>query len=138
MDVTFMENSINFLEKVKSAYPEFNFKPGKRFSFHPKKTIIYPETKDNFELLLLHELGHALNGDFSFKTDVERLKIESNAWEKARELANSFQIAFNEDLAQQELDSYRNWLHQKSLCKKCGLTRYQTPDGIYHCPHCEL
>lgn len=138
MDVIFMENSINFLEEVKSAYPEFNFKPGKRFSFRPQKTIIYPKTKNNFELLLLHELGHALNGDFSFKTDVERLKIESNAWEKARELANSFQIAFDEDLAQQELDSYRNWLHQKSLCKKCGLTRYQTPDGIYHCPHCEL
>ena len=133
-----MENSTNFLKKVKEAYPDFDFKPGRRFSFRPQKTITYSETEDNFELLLLHELGHALNGDFSFKTDVERLKIESNAWEKARELANSFKITFDEDLAQRELDSYRNWLHQKSLCKSCGLTRYQTPDGTYHCPHCEL
>ena len=75
MDVIFMENSINFLEKVKNAYPEFNFKPGKRFSFRPKKTIVYPETKDNFELLLLHELGHALNGDFSLTETALDLKV---------------------------------------------------------------
>ncbi|MBR3368560.1 hypothetical protein IKG45_02075 [Candidatus Saccharibacteria bacterium] len=133
-----MENSIKFLVSIKKTYPEFNFKQGKRFSFHPKKTITYSETENNFELLLLHELGHALNGDFSFKTDIERLKIEMNAWETAKKLANSLNVTYDEEFIENELDSYRNWLHKKSLCKSCGLTRYQTPDGVYHCPHCEL
>ncbi len=133
-----MENSIKFVEKIKKTYPKFKFKQGKRFSFHPKNTIIFAEDEENFEILLLHELGHALNGDFSFKTDVERLKIELNAWETAKSLAKTFKIPYNEEFIENELDSYRNWLHKKSLCKKCGLTCYQTPDGVYHCPHCEF
>ncbi len=69
--------------------------------------------------------------------DVERLKMESAAWEKARELAPKYNIEVNEDLIQGELDTYREWLHTKSCCKQCGLTRYQMPDGVYHCPRCE-
>ena len=63
--------------------------------------------------------------------------MESEAWGKARELASEYDIEVNEDLIQDELDTYRDWLHNKSKCKSCGLTRYQTPDGIYHCPRCE-
>ena len=63
--------------------------------------------------------------------------MESEAWEKARELADSYGISVDEELIQRELDTYRDWLHQKSRCPVCGLTRYQTPDGGYHCPSCE-
>ena len=63
--------------------------------------------------------------------------MESEAWEKAQELASRYDIEVNEDLIQDELDTYRGWLHGKSRCRSCGLTRYQTPDGTYHCPRCE-
>ncbi len=132
-----MANSTNLLSSVKKNYPNLIFKEGNRFSFHPKKTIIYTKNSENFELLLLHELGHALNGDFSYTTDIERLRIETHAWKTAKSLAKTFKIPFDEDFAESELDSYRDWLHKKSLCKTCGLTRYQTPDGTYHCPHCD-
>ena len=69
--------------------------------------------------------------------DVERLKMENEAWEKACELARHYDIEINEDLIQEELDTYRDWLHQKSRCPVCGLTRFQTPDSRYHCPRCE-
>ena len=85
----------------------------------------------------MHEIGHAILGNSSYKTDLERLKIERNAWDKAKNLCKKFDIPFNEEFAEDELDSYRNWLHQKSLCKTCGLTRYQTNDGEYHCPKCD-
>jgi len=133
-----MENSTNFLRKIKKTYPNLTFKEGARFSFRPKTTIIFNPSMKNFELLLLHELGHALNGDFSYKTDIERLKIEVSAWKTAKSLAKTFEIPFSEDFMESELDSYRDWLHKKSLCKSCGLTCYQTSDGTYHCPHCEL
>ena len=62
--------------------------------------------------------------------------MESEAWEKAKELASYYDVEMNEDLVQDELDTYRNWLHKKSRCPNCGLTRFQTSDGLYHCPQC--
>lgn len=132
-----MQNSTNFLSEIQKTHPEFIFKQGKKFAFHPPKTIIIGPWEPHFELLLLHELSHAILGHKAFKTDVERLKIESSAWEQAKKLSKTFDITFDQDFAQSELDSYRDWLHQKSLCKTCGLTRFQTKDGNYHCPKCD-
>lgn len=125
------------LETLKNTYVEFNFRPSKRFSFRPPKTIYFVQDDENFDSLILHELGHALLGHRDFKTDIERLKMERAAWEKGREVAKNLKITLNEELIETELDSYRDWLHQRSKCYKCGLTRYQTPDGKYHCPKCE-
>ncbi len=63
--------------------------------------------------------------------------MEVDAWEKGRELASKYGVEFNEEVMQEELDSYRDWLHKKSRCPKCGLTRFQDTNGIYHCPRCE-
>ncbi len=92
---------------------------------------------DTWKLLLLHELGHATLGHRDFKTHVGRLKMEVAAWEKARELASLYGAQFDDELMETELDSYRDWVHQKSRCPKCGLTRYETPEGDLHCPRCE-
>ena len=61
--------------------------------------------------------------------------MEVEAWEKARELCG---VLVDEELIESELDTYRDWLHQKSRCPKCGLTRFQTPDGAFHCPKCDV
>ena len=130
---------VTFLAKIKSDYPELKFVKGRKFAFRPPKTIIVPENGDEFDSLrLLHELGHALIRLWDFNTEIERLKIEVLAWEKAKELAPSYGISVNEDLIEGELDSYRDWLHQKSRCPECGLTRFQTPDGIFRCPRCSM
>lgn len=88
-------------------------------------------------MLLLHELSHAILGHYSFNVDIERMKMESNAWEKAKELAKNYNIEMDDEFIQTELDTYRDWLHKKSRCPNCGLTRFQTPDSQYHCPRCE-
>ena len=134
-----MENIINpnFLNKIKTTYPDFIYKEGKKLALPPPKTIIIDPWEPEYALLLLHELSHAILGHKSFRTDVERLRIESEAWDKAESLSKTFKIPFDRDFAEKELDSYRDWLHQKSLCKTCGITRFQTPDGKYHCPLCK-
>lgn len=86
---------------------------------------------------ILHEVGHALLGHRSYQTDPERLRMECAAWEKARELCDIYNIYYDEDFAEEQLDSYRNWLHQRSTCPECGLTCFQTRDGVYHCPSCD-
>ena len=126
-----------FIERLQRDFPDFKFKEGKKFAFRPPKTIILGPVEPFYELLALHEVSHAILKHKDFKMDVERLKMENEAWEKAKELAKHYKIGINEDLIQDELDTYRDWLHQKSRCPKCGLTRFQTPDSQYHCPRCE-
>ncbi len=127
----------DFLEKIKNDFPDFRFVSGKKFAFRPPRTIVIGPPDSQDKLLLLHELGHATLGHKNFKTDVARLKMEAEAWEKARKIAPKYRVKIDEDLIQDELDTYRDWLHNKSRCKTCGLTCYQTPDGEYHCPRCE-
>ena len=126
------------LSLLKESYKDLTFKEGPRFLFRPKKTIIYNLSDENFPLLILHELGHALLERYDFKTDIERLKIETLAWEKAKELSKEFDVKIDEDFIESKLDTYRDWLHQKTRCKKCSLTRFQTPNGAYHCPKCDI
>ncbi len=126
-----------FFIQLRNDYPEFNFKLGKRFVFRAPRTIFLCEQGENLELLALHEVSHAILGHRDFRTDVQRLRMEAEAWGKARQLACFYQIPVDEELIQEELDTYRDWLFKKSRCKKCGLTRFQTSDGIYHCPKCD-
>ena len=125
------------IEKIRTDFPEFRTIYGKKFAWRPPKTIVIGPEEAQDELLLLHELGHAVLGHRDFTTDVGRVKMEVAAWSKARELAERYGVEWDEDVAQGELDTYREWLHRRSRCRKCGLTRYQTPDGVWHCPRCE-
>jgi len=135
-----------FINALKSEFTQFNFISGTRFKWKAPKSIYFDEKLDvpfeYFALLTLHELGHGLCNHKDYKTDVERLKIESEAWQRAKREIDSHSswqslgIVYDEDFAENELDSYRDWLHQKSKCKKCGLTRFQTTDGVYYCPNC--
>ena len=127
----------DFLEKIKHDFKDFRFLEGRKFAFRPPKTIILGPPEPYSELLALHEVSHAILGHKDFKTDVSRLRMESEAWEKAKELAFKYKIEAEEDVIQEQLDTYRDWLHKKSRCPKCGLTRFQSADGIYHCPRCE-
>ena len=126
-----------FLERLKGDFPEFRFRDGAKFAFRPPKTIILGPPEPFSELLALHEVSHAVLKHKTFKMDVERLKMEVAAWEQAKKLAANYGIEVDEDFIQDQLDTYRDWLHQKSRCPVCGLTRFQTPDGNYHCPRCE-
>ena len=138
--------------QIAHDYPEIVIKTGARFSYKPPRTVIFepfsaknsPYPPANFALLAFHELGHAVLGAKDYTTHVERLKIECEAWKCAKTLFEKYQkrgllpakYAWDEDFIEQQLDTYRDWLHAKSRCKTCGLTRYQTPDGRYHCPRC--
>ena len=138
-----------FLQDVRVEYPELKFRAGKKFMYRPPRTIMY-EKQDGSEqkwcvLQLLHELGHALSGHQDFKFDVERVRMEREAWEKARELDVNYRQkygaewleCYDEEYVEAAMDSYRDWLHRRSKCSKCGETRYQGSDGRYHCVFCE-
>lgn len=93
--------------------------------------------QNNYCLQLLHEVGHAISGYVTYKTDVERVKIERAAWDEAAELCEKYGVDYDEEFVEAELDTYRDWLHQKSKCPDCQMVRYQDQNGVYHCPFCQ-
>ncbi len=125
------------VERARGDFAELRFVAGRKFAFRPPRTVVIGPEEPNDSLLFLHELGHVVSGHYAYRTDVARLRIEAEAWAAARKLAAEYEVEWDEDFAQEQLDSYRDWLHRKSRCPRCGLTRYQTPDGVYHCPKCE-
>ncbi|MBR3180108.1 hypothetical protein IKF57_01060 [Candidatus Saccharibacteria bacterium] len=127
---------LKLTNQLQSDYPDFVFNHGKKFAWRAPRTIIIGPPEPHSELLLLHELAHALLKHQNYHLDIDRLKMESAAWAKAKTLCQKYHIPWDEDVAEQELDTYRDWLHQKSRCPVCGLTRFQTTSG-YHCPRCE-
>lgn len=129
--------NLAFLNTLKSAYPNLIFKPDQKFLFRPPRTIHYLEDNDNFRLLLLHELAHALLGHFSYQTSLERLKLERDAWERTRALCQTYHVPFSEEFAETELNTYRDWHHQKTLCKTCGSSCLELNAKSLYCPFCQ-
>ena len=131
------KEGVEFLEQLIGDFLDFRFLMGRKFTFRPPRTIVIGPSEPFWRLLVLHEVGHAICKHKCFRMDVERLKMENQAWEEAHRLALRYGVKVDEDLIQNELDTYRDWLHQKSRCPICRLTRFQTPDSQYHCPRCE-
>ena len=143
-----MADLSHLINHLKQTYPDLHFAYGGRFKYRYPSHITLENPKNSttpptfFALLTLHELGHALCNHKDYTTDVQRLKIEREAWETAKtvylelpEILKTF--PWDENYVEDSLDTYRAWLHTKSACKNCGLTCYQTEDGAYHCPRCE-
>lgn len=142
-------SSLAFLGDLQQLYPAFIFKPSSRFRFHPPNTIYYEINPNvpfqSFALQLLHELGHAMSGHYNYRLAIERLKLEVEAWQTAQKILElhpewktKYCLVFDQDFAELHLDTYRDWLHQKATCPKCGLTMLQNSDQNWLCPHCDL
>jgi hypothetical protein len=85
----------------------------------------------------LHETGHALLGHTSYQADFELVRLEAAAWERAKSLALSLDMTIDEGHIQNCLDTYRDWLHKRSLCPSCGTQSLQQGDFVhYRCHNC--
>jgi hypothetical protein len=129
------------LSKLKKAFPGLNFVAGNRFSWSPaKQQVIYKQgagTSDTVAVWsLLHEVGHALLDHNNFNYDFELLRLEADAWTKAGELAVQLEQQIDPDHIQDCLDTYRDWLYQRSTCPICTNTSLQTDSHTYNCFNC--
>lgn len=132
-----------FLSTLEQDFPNISFKQGHDFHFHPPTTVFYPNrelvkyTKNEFKLLLLHEVGHAILHHKDYESAVDLLQIEAAAWEEAKKYIKKYHISWDEDFKDDRLDSYRDYLHKQSSCPRCSLNGYfSTRDSSYHCPNC--
>ena len=124
----------NLLKQLADDYPFFHFKEAAHFAWSAEKQTIFWSSSDPAHLL--HELGHALLGHAAFTHDIELLAMERDAWQKARELANHYGIAISADAIEDDLDTYREWLHARSSCPVCEVNGIQTAEHLYECIMC--
>ena len=128
------------ISRIKTEYPELKFKSAKQFSWSPETGEIFyikGAKGENSEWSLLHETGHALLGHNNYKADFELIRLEVAAWERARELGKDLSIVIDEEHIQDCLDTYRDWLHKRSICPKCSTQCLQQGDFVhYRCHNC--
>jgi hypothetical protein len=128
------------LSKLQNDHPQLNFRSGELFSWSPKdQTVIYPtdvNQEANPVWSLLHEVGHGLLGHHSYSTDFELVKLEAAAWQRATQLASHYGYQIDGEHIQDCLDTYRDWLHQRSTCPKCLTTCLQRNMTTYCCYNC--
>lgn len=128
------------LTKLRVDLPNVSFEPGDTFSWSPEHSRITYRTdsrkKPQNSWALLHEAAHALLGHSSYRRDAELLLLEVAAWKCAKELAHKSGATISEDHIQDCLDTYRDWLHQRSTCPRCSTVSFQISARKYRCHNC--
>jgi len=123
---------------LQKILPDVYFEPGDAFFWSPAHTrITYKPNKTlKNSWSLLHEASHALLGHTDYQLDLELLLLETTAWQEAQDLAVQFSLRIPENHIQDCLDTYRDWLHQRSTCPRCSTVSLQISTNQYQCHNC--
>ena len=131
---------IELITRLQAQYHNLSFRHGDQFCWSPETNeIVYKVGAEGEQAAwsLLHETGHALLRHQNYQADFELLRMEVEAWERARQLAADVGIVIDEEHIQDCLDTYRDWLHKRSLCPTCGIKCLQDDDfAHYRCFNC--
>jgi IrrE N-terminal-like domain len=135
MDATFM----HLLTRLRTDHPQLRFVLSNGFRWSPEvKTIFIAKDLAHAEAFCLHELSHAILGHNKYERDIGLLRLERDAWEYAKDrLAKFYEVPISDELIQDSLNTYREWLHARSLCPSCAATGIQTNMASYHCIACD-
>lgn len=126
----------NLLQQLRSNFPEILFEQGDDFRWSPGvKTVYYPA--DGTETaMLLHETAHASLGHTDYDHDIDLIHLERAAWNTTIELGEKFGVPVDVETVESALDTYRDWLHARSLCPNCRQNGVQTTENTYTCVLC--
>lgn len=127
----------NLIDKLKADFPDITFKNADCFSYSPKdNTIQFNKKSPDYPICLFHELAHGILNHTDYSRDIELVKIESEAWYEAINLAKKYGVAIDESEVQSIIDTYRDWLHSRSVCPNCGANGIQINANEYNCLAC--
>lgn len=129
----------NVIDHITSQLPGVQIISGTSLFWSPKnKTITYRKDRHQETDIwgLYHEAGHAKLGHTKYTSDVELLQMEVAAWDIAVDMATGTNHVIDYEYIQDCLDTYRDWLHQRSTCPRCGIVSFETQTGHYDCFNC--
>jgi len=134
-----MPSTLSIVKQLQADFPQFYFQPAEEFLWSATTNTIHIDPKAKLgHAFTLHELSHALLGHKGYERDIELLKLERDAWEYAKTiLAPRYTTPIADMIIQDNLDTYRRWLHARSTCPECEAIGIQTKDQLYRCVACD-
>lgn len=128
----------SLITKLNADYPTLTFQKSDGFRWSTTdQTVFFDDTMPQADAFCLHELSHAILEHREYDKDIELVKLERDAWEYARRtLSTTYGVPVSEDLIQDNLDTYREWLHARSTCPLCHATGIQAGPRRYDCLAC--
>lgn len=139
-----MEKITSLAQKLRNSasgiphLANFTLQRGEVFGWnHSACAITYNPDDPSASAFLLHEFGHAVLNHAAYRNDTDLLRMERAAWNQALSLSESYAITISDELVEDALDTYRDWLHDRSLCPTCSATGLQTGPLSYRCLACE-
>ncbi len=138
MDVITMPSTPPLLNELISDYPNITFHAGEQFEWQPiKATVMYDHSDPLFNARILHEVGHSLLFHSTYDRDIDLIAMERDAWQEARvNLAPKYNIEITSSEIDGDMDTYRDWLHERSTCPHCQSSGIQTGKKEYTCVTC--
>lgn len=131
-----MRLTTSILNQLSAEHPNLVIKKADDFAWNPdKNSVFFDESHPNSMELLLHELAHGILNHKGYIKDIELLTMEAKAWDQASEIANKFGLTLDNDVVQDHMDTYRDWMHARSTCPKCNANGLQR-DSHYECLAC--
>lgn len=135
-----MAKTSSLASSLAASFPAMTFKTSDDFRWAPdESTVFYVDSEDERDAdNLLHETAHGILGHADYTRDIDLLKLERDAWTHAATvLGPQFGIQIDDDHIEEALDSYRDWLHARSICPDCKQTGVQITSDTYRCLACD-
>lgn len=127
----------DLLKQLRTDFADLTFESDESFRWSPSARTVYYDPKDFSNTpLLLHEAAHGVLGHQSYDYDIDLLKLERQAWNKAHELGEHYGVAITDETVEDAIDSYRDWLHARSTCPSCSRNGIQSSSDTYECLVC--
>lgn len=132
----------SIIEQLKRDFTDLIFQPADDFSWSPgQRTVFYAPVDSQLAVFqLLHEVAHGLLGHQHYQSDIQLLEMERQAWEYVcGDLAEryGYSLGMDNEIVQENLDTYREWLHCRSACPDCAATGLQSSADVYRCLNCQ-
>lgn len=133
-----LQNLNKLLPTIRDDFPDIEFGLSSGFSWHAGTKHIAYQTLDDIRAIwaLFHEIGHAELNHTDFSSDMDLLQKEVAAWAEAHKIAKRYKITIDQNYIEDNLDSYRDWLHVRATCPTCYERCMQTDKHTYHCHNC--
>ena len=127
----------SLLQALRVDFPHVTYSVGDGFYWSPASQTVYFQVNGSDAVTLLHETAHAILGHTSYSKDIDLIHLERDAWNKTVQLGSQYTVSIDISVVEEALDTYRDWLHARSLCPNCKQNGIQTDQTTYSCVLCD-
>lgn len=133
-----MPSITSLIKRLREDYPAITLEEKSYFRWsHRRNLISYNPSHPDATAHLLHEYGHASLGHSDYMRDIELIRMEQEAWKYATsKLSEQYHTPLDQETIEDAMDTYREWLHERSSCPSCGATGVQKDVRLYRCLAC--